>query len=274
MTQAHPDIPCRGHLFHRTAMLVGKPAMDRLGAIHVAVFGVGGVGSWTAEALVRSGVEHLTLVDSDVVCATNVNRQLQATAINVGQSKVDELRKRLLEINPHATITARQMVYNERSADQFDLKTFDYVIDAIDSLCNKVLLIQRSRGAGVTIFASMGAGAKLDPTQIKVAKLSETCMCPLARMVRKRLGRRGVAADFLCVYSEEPPRDPATETFCGTGNCACSPAPPKTEAATTENPDWCARKTRVNGTAVHITAVFGFMLAGLVIQDVTTRTRL
>jgi tRNA A37 threonylcarbamoyladenosine dehydratase len=273
MTHASPGTPCRGHLFHRTAMLVGKPAMERLGALRVAVFGVGGVGSWTAEALVRSGVECLTLVDSDVVCATNVNRQLQATTANVGQPKVEELKKRLLEINPHARIEARQKVYNERSADQFDLRTFDYVIDAIDSLCNKVLLIQRCKEAGVTIYASMGAGAKLDPTQIKVAKLADTCMCPLARMVRKRLGRRGIPADFLCVYSEEPPRDPATETLCGTGQCACSHTHPKTAEADAENPDWCARKTRVHGTAVHITAVFGFMLAGLVMQDVVARVK-
>ena len=247
--------------------------MERLGAVRAAVFGVGGVGSWTAEALIRSGIGHLTLVDSDVVCATNVNRQLQATAGNVGQPKVVELRKRLLEINPQASIDALQRVYNERTADQFDLRTFDYVIDAIDSLCNKVLLIQRCQEAGVTIYASMGAGAKLDPTQVKVARLAKTRMCPLARMVRKRLGRRGVAADFLCVYSEEAPLEPATETFCGTGNCACSHAHPKKEEADPENPDWCARKTRVNGTAVHVCAVFGFMLAGLVIQDVVSRSK-
>jgi tRNA A37 threonylcarbamoyladenosine dehydratase len=274
MTHTHISTPCRGHLFHRTTMLVGKPAMERLGSLHVAVFGVGGVGSWTAEALIRSGVEHLTLVDSDVVCSTNVNRQLQATALNVGSPKVAELRKRLLEINPQAIIDARQMVYHERSADQFDLRSFDYVIDAIDSLCNKVLLIQRCQEAGVTVYASMGAGAKLDPTQIKVAKLADTCMCPLARMVRKRLGRRKASADFLCVYSEEAPLDPATETLCGTGNCACSQAHPKTDEADAENTDWCARKTRINGTAVHITAVFGFMLAGLVIQDVVARSPL
>jgi tRNA A37 threonylcarbamoyladenosine dehydratase len=265
---AGPAHPGQAHLFHRTAMLVGKPAMERLGAVRVAVFGVGGVGSWTAEALVRSGIERLTIVDSDVVCATNVNRQLQATALNVGQPKVDVLRDRLLAINPRAAIDAHRVAYNERTCGQFDLGAFDYVIDAIDSLINKVLLIQRSLEAGVTIYASMGAGAKLDPTRIHVAKLSDTRMCPLARMVRKRLGRRKVTKDFLCVYSEEPPRDPALGTFCGTGACACSPA--KTGAGRTDEdmPDWCARKTRVNGTAVHITATFGFMLAGLVVQDV------
>ena len=263
----NPHPPNRGQLFHRTAMLVGKPAMERLATIRVAVFGVGGVGGWTAEALVRSGVEHLMIVDSDVICATNVNRQIQATALNAGRSKVDELKRRLLEINPQANIDARQAVYNEHTCGQFELPGFDYVIDAIDSLVNKVLLIRQCLEAGVTVYASMGAGAKLDPTGIRVARLSETRMCPLARMVRKRLTRQGVTRDFLCVYSEEPPRLPAMATACGTGNCACSHTDRKPSDGNTEMPDWCARKKRVNGTAVHVTAIFGFMLAGLVVQD-------
>jgi len=274
---AHTHAPCRGHLFHRTAMLVGKPAMDRLASIRVALFGVGGVGSWTAEALIRSGVEHLTIVDSDDVCSTNINRQLQATTVNVGKSKVDELKKRLLEINPYATIDARHVAYTGRTCEQFDLKTFDYVLDAIDSLQYKVMLIERSLDAGTTVYSCMGAGAKLDPTQIKAGPLSRTRMCPLARMVRKRLGKKCVNKDFLCVYSEEIPLDPTMETFCGTGKCACShSAPPQIENSHTRtdddnNPDWCARKTQVNGTAVHVTAVFGFTLAGLVIQDVVKK---
>lgn len=272
---SHP--PCRGHLFHRTAMLVGKPAMDRLATARVAVFGVGGVGSWSAEALVRSGIEQLTLVDSDVVCSTNVNRQLQATSLNVGKSKVDELAKRLLEINPHARIDARHIAFTARSCDQFDLGSYDYVLDAIDSLQNKVLLIERCLDAGTTIYSCMGAGAKLDPTQVKAGPLSRTRMCPLAKMVRKRLGKKCVSREFLCVYSEEPPRDPTLETFCGTGQCACShsqaPGKPSPDATQPDedHPDWCAAKTRVNGTAVHVTAVFGFTLAGLVIQDLARK---
>lgn len=262
--------PCRGHLFHRTAMLVGKPAMDRLSSIRVAIFGVGGVGSWTAEALVRSGVEHLMIVDSDTVCSTNVNRQLQATALNVGKSKVEELKRRLLEINPHATIDARHMAYTERTADRFDLASFDYVLDAIDSLKNKILLIERGLATGATVYASMGAAAKLDSTQIKTGPLSKTRMCPLARNVRKQLAKRPGARDFLCVYSEEIPREPAMATVCGTGQCACTrPAVSTTDAA--DSPDWCAAKARVNGTVVHVVAAFGLALAGLVIQDVTSR---
>lgn len=270
---APAHMPCRGHLFHRTAMLVGKAAMERLASTRVAVFGVGGVGSWAAEALVRSGIEAVTLVDSDVVCSTNINRQLQATALNVGKSKVEELKKRLVEINPGARIETRHIAYTARTCDQFDLGSFNYVLDAIDSLQNKVLLIERCLDAGITIYSCMGAGAKLDPTQIKAGPLSRTRMCPLAKMVRKRLGKKCVSKEFLCVYSEEPPRDPTMETFCGTGQCACShstahtPDAGETTAADDDHPDWCARKTRVNGTVVHVTAVFGFTLAGLVIQD-------
>lgn len=273
-TNAQP--PCRSHLFHRTAMLVGKPAMNRLTQIRVALFGVGGVGSWTAEALIRSGVEHLTLVDSDDVCSTNINRQLQATTVNIGKSKVEELKKRLLEINPFATIDAHHMAYTTRTCEQFDLKTFDYVLDAIDSLQYKVMLIERGLDAGTTVYSCMGAGAKLDPTQIKAGPLSRTRMCPLARMVRKRLGKKCVTKDFLCVYSEEYPLDPTMDSLCGTGQCACSHThTPKTDNQPSDddsNPDWCARKTQINGTAVHVTAVFGFTLAGLVIQDVVKKT--
>lgn len=268
--------PCRGHLFHRTAMLVGKPAMERLATIHVALFGVGGVGSWTAEALIRSGIEHLTIVDSDDVCSTNINRQLQATTANIGKSKVEELKKRLLEINPYATIDARHTAYNHRTCEQFDMKSFDYVLDAIDSLQYKVMLIERSLDAGTIVYSCMGAGAKLDPTQIKSGPLSRTRMCPLARMVRKRLGKKCVNQDFLCVYSEEVPLDPTMESFCGTGACACThsqppPTPDNQQLDDDNNPDWCARKTQINGTAVHVTAVFGFTLAGLVIQDVVKK---
>lgn len=265
-------VPCRGHLFHRTGMLVGKAALERLARVRVAVYGTGGVGSWAAEALIRSGVEHLLIVDSDVICATNVNRQLQATARNIGHPKVQALKERLLEINPSADIDARRAVYNERTCTQFDLQAFDYVIDAIDSLCNKVLLIRQSLDAGVTVFSSMGAGAKLDPTQIRVAPLTRTRMCPLARMVRKRLTRHGTPQDLLCVYSEEAPHEPATGTFCGTGKCACSGIPDGTARKDEEAPDWCSRKTQINGTVVHVTAVFGFTLAGLVIQDVIRKT--
>lgn len=253
-------------------MLVGKDAMAALSKTRVAVFGVGGVGGWAAEALVRSGIEHLLLVDSDTVCSTNVNRQIQATALNIGQSKVEELRHRLLEINPHAHIATHHGAYNEQTAAQFKLTDFDYVLDAIDSLKNKVLLIKLCLEAGVTVYASMGAAAKMDPTLVRVAPLSKTRICPLARMVRKRLNRLGVPQDFLCVYSEEMPLDPAEASLCGTGHCACSKAPSTGNSDDdTNNPDWCALKKQINGTVVHVTGVFGLTLASMVIRDIANK---
>jgi tRNA A37 threonylcarbamoyladenosine dehydratase len=272
-------IPARGHLFHRTSMLVGKPAMTALSSTRVAVIGVGGVGSWAAEALVRSGVEHLLLVDSDTICSTNVNRQIQATALNVGKSKVEELRRRLLEINPHAHIDLHHGAYNEHTASKFNLTAYDYVLDAIDSLKNKVLLIKNCIEAEVTIYASMGAAAKMDPTLVRVAPLSKTKICPLARMVRKRLSRLGVPQKLLCVYSEEMPLEPAGESLCGTGQCACTHAshPASSSPGNSDDddnhPDWCALKKQINGTVVHVTAVFGLTLASMVIRDVTSKSR-
>ncbi len=237
--------------------------MTRIYAARVIIFGVGGVGSWCAEALIRTGISHLTMVDSDVICATNVNRQLQATARNIGRPKVEELRTRLLEINPEAEITAIKAFYDHQSCDQYDLSQYDYVLDAIDTLKNKVLLLRRCLEGGVTVFSSMGAGAKLDPTQIRTATISKTKHCPLARMVRKRLHQNKVQGEFLCVYSEEMPMENQGHTFCGGEVCAC---PDKDE----EN--LCLGKARINGTLAHLTAPFGFVLAGLVIQDIVART--
>ena len=269
MTTPPAHTPGRTQLFHRTEMLLGKPAMLSLATARVAVFGLGGVGSWAAEALVRSGVEHLLLVDSDVICATNANRQAQATALNVGEAKTEALRQRLLAINPRAAIDVRQAPYNADTRPTFDLAAFDYVLDCIDSLSNKVLLLQHAQETGVTVYSAMGAGAKLDPTRIRVAPLSQSSVCPLARMVRKRLGRRGTPRDFLCVYSDELPRDPLMATACGTGACACRPSH---EDPMHGSPDWCRQKKRINGTVVHVTGAFGFTLAGLVIQDLVARS--
>ena len=259
MASSNPmKTPSSHQSFHRTELLLGKPVMTRLQAARVILFGVGGVGSWTAEALVRSGIRHLTLVDSDVICPTNLNRQLQATAHNVGQPKVDALRQRLLDIYPAAEIVAVKAMYDEGSCDQFDLGGYDYVLDAIDTLKCKVLLLQRAMAAGAKVYSCMGAGAKLDPTQIRTVPLSKTKYCPLARVVRERLRQAGFTGDFTCVYSEESPLENQGRTFCGSAVCAC---PDKDEA------NLCKGKARINGTLVHVTAPFGFALAGLVIQD-------
>ncbi len=257
-------------IFQRLQLLTGAPAMEILRRSRVAIFGLGGVGSWAAEALVRSGVGHVTLVDNDVICITNVNRQLQATCHNVGEPKAAELATRLADLNPRCKLTPIQKVYEPETADSFELEAFDYVLDCIDSISNKVDLILRTRAAGVTLYASMGAASKLDPTRIRVASIWETTGCPLARIVRRKLREADFKGDFQTVFSPEVlPPVANTNVACGTHRCYC---PDFTPADGGEHKDWCATKKIINGSAVHITASFGMFLAGLVVQDALTRT--
>jgi tRNA threonylcarbamoyladenosine dehydratase len=257
--------PSRSALFQRATLLVGQARMRRFASCRVLVLGLGGVGSWCAEALIRTGFGHLTLVDSDIICVTNVNRQVQATASNIGAVKAEELRKRLLEINPHAEITALRTAYDERTAAEFDLTRYDYVVDAIDSLKNKVLLIEQCVRQGVKFFAPMGAAARLDPAQVRSGTLDQTQVCPLARAVRAALRKRHVPLQAVpCVYSLEPPLQPAAASSCGTNACLCAPT---SSTSPDKFPDWCASKALINGAVVHVTAVFGFTLAGLIVRD-------
>ncbi len=254
-------------IYQRLQLLTGTTALHRLNQTRVIIFGLGGVGSWAAEALVRSGVLDITLVDNDVVCITNVNRQLQATTGNVGKPKVDELKARLLTLNPRCNITALQKVYEPASAGDFDLAAYDYVLDCIDSISCKVELITRTVAAGTKLFSAMGAAGKLDPTRIGVASIWETRGgCPLARLIRRRLRAVDFAGDFQAVYSTEflPPVE-NTNVDCGTHKCHC---PDYIPADGTEHKDWCATKKVINGSAVHITATFGMFLSGMLIQDV------
>ena len=225
--------------------------MEQLGSKRVIIFGVGGVGSWCAESLVRSGIRHLTIVDSDRVCITNINRQLMATSKTVGQVKVEALKERLLSINPQAEITALQQIFTAETADSFDIGSYDYIIDAIDSLKDKTLLILMATQTEARFFSSMGAALKLDPTRIKTAEFWKVQGDPLARALRKRFKRDGQypKRKFLCVFSDEllenkgiPPTDGEIPSMFN--------------------------KPQINGTLAHITAIFGFMLAGLVIQDI------
>ena len=222
-------------IFQRSELLLGSEAMERIAEKRVIVFGVGGVGSWCAESLVRSGIKHLTIVDSDSVCASNINRQLMATTQTVGQVKVDVLRERLLSINPTAEITALHQFFTAETADSFNLESYDYIIDAIDTLKDKTLLILMACNTEAKFFSSMGAALKLDPTRIKIAEFWKVQGDPLARVIRKRFKREGQypARKFQCVYSDE------LVEAQGEGK----------------------------GSLVHITAIFGHMLAGLVVQD-------
>ena len=238
-------------IFNRTKRLVGDEIMESIFQKRVILFGVGGVGSWCAESLVRSGIRELVLVDSDRVSITNVNRQLMATTKTVGKVKVEVLKERLLEINPHANIVALQDIYEEANTEKFQLGTFDYIIDAIDSLENKMQLLWHATRTEATVFSSMGAALKMDPTRIKVAEFWKVAGCPLARALRDKFKRKKLklGKKVMCVYSDE-----LLENLGGV---------PENDSAPDE-----FHKVAYNGTMAHATAIFGFTLAGLVMQDI------
>ena len=242
-------------------------------SIKVIIFGVGGVGSWCAESLVRSGISHLTVVDSDRVCVTNINRQLMATVKTVGQVKVEALKERLLTINPMAEIDARQQIFSEETADSFCLDSYDYIIDAIDSLKDKRLLIEMACNTKAVFFSSMGAALKMDPTRIKVAEFWKVEGCPLARALRQRFKRlkRKPARKFLCVYSDELLENKGHNASCGTEKCMCPKAKNGPGDAALLNHEWCSSKAQINGSLMHITAIFGMTIAGLVVKDAAGR---
>ena len=262
-------------IYNRSERLLGRDMVEAMHACRVIVFGVGGVGSWCAEGLVRSGVTHITIVDSDTVCVTNINRQLMATTKTVGKVKVDVLKERLLEINPRADITALQKIYDADSADSFALDTYDYIIDAIDSLKDKALLMLKACQTKAVFFSSMGAALKMDPTKIQVAEFWKVRGCPLGAALRKKFKHMKVrpAHKFKCVFSEEVLENRGQNHSCGTSACLC----PKAKTGGPGDPallnhEWCSSKAQINGTMAHITAIFGFTIAGLVLNDIYTRS--
>ena len=236
-------------IFSRTQLLLGEEMMNALSNIKVIIFGVGGVGSWCAEGLIRTGVQHLTIVDSDKVCITNVNRQLMATTKTVGQMKVDVLRERLLSINPMADITAMQQMFTSNTADCFRIGDYDYVIDAIDSLKDKALLILMATEAKVKLFSSMGAALKMNPERIRVDEFWKIKGDPLARALRNKFKKekKFPKHKFKCVFSDELLQNRGSNEINDT--------------------DQKFGKVQTNGSIVHITAIFGFTLVGLVVQD-------
>jgi tRNA A37 threonylcarbamoyladenosine dehydratase len=256
-------------IFQRTELLFGKEKMEEIASKKVIILGIGGVGSWCAESLVRSGIRYITIVDSDLICITNINRQLHATMQTIGEVKTEALKKRLLEINPDAEITALQKIYNIANHDQFNIESYDYIIDAIDSLGSKVHLIRMATKSNAVLFSSMGASLKIDPTKVSIAEFWNVKGCPLGSKIRKYI-RKGElpAKPFMCVYSEELLENRGAGSSCGTEQCLCPKN--KNGAGDPELADheWCSQKAVINGTVAHITAIFGFTLAGLVIQDI------
>lgn len=250
MQAASPDI------FGRTALVAGDRMMSLMADTRVLVVGVGGVGSWAVEALVRTGIGHITIVDSDTVAVSNINRQLPADTSTVGQPKVDVLARRMLLINPGLDIRTINGVYTPENSDTYDLDSYDYIIDAIDTLRCKIELIQRACRSTACFFSSMGAARKLHASEIRTAEFRKVEGCPLARALRQRMRREGTMPQrkFLCVYSPEVIDHR------------------KSPDSTTGTDGWSDAKASVNGTFAHTTAIFGMTLAGMVVEDLYKRS--
>ena len=260
-------------VFNRTTLLLGSETMSRMAEAKVILFGVGGVGSWCAEGLVRSGIKHLTIVDSDRVSVTNINRQLMATTKTVGEVKVDAMRDHLLAINPEANIITVQKIFCKVTAESFNLDDYDYIIDCIDSLKDKILLILRATQTKAKFYSSMGAALKIDPTRIRVAEFWKVNGCPLARMIRKRMKQAKTfpAHKFLCVYSDELLENRGLASVCEPADSPFATNEGIPGDASLAYHDWNASKAQINGTVMHITAIFGLTLSGLIIQDIVAK---
>ncbi|MCI6018136.1 MAG: tRNA threonylcarbamoyladenosine dehydratase, partial [Clostridiales bacterium] len=233
--------------------------MERLKNARVAVFGIGGVGGYTVEALARSGVGTLDLIDDDKVCLTNINRQIIATTKTVGKYKVDVAKERILDINPDAVVHTYKTFYMPDTADQFDFSNYDYVVDAIDTVTGKIQLVCQAEALGVPVISSMGAGNKLDPTAFEVSDIYKTSVCPLAKVMRRELKKRGIKK-LKVVYSKEEPLTPVDDmaVSCRT-NCIC---PPGAERK-------CTQRRQIPGSTAFVPSVVGLIMAGEVIKDLT-----
>lgn len=233
-------------IFSRTELIFGSYAMDKLKNARVAVFGVGGVGGYTVEALARSGVGAIDIIDDDKVCHSNINRQIIATTKTVGQYKVDAAKQRILDINPDCKVTAYRMFYMPDTAEQFDFTEYDYIVDAVDTVTAKIALAENATAAGTPIISSMGAGNKLDATAFEVTDIYKTSVCPLAKVMRYELKRRGIKK-LKVVYSKEKPITPALSSECDNGS----------------------KRRQIPGSNAFVPSVAGLIIAGEVIKDIT-----
>ena len=245
--------------FSRTQLLLGQDGMNRLANARVAVFGVGGVGGFTVEALARSGVGTIDLIDDDKVCLTNINRQIIALRSTVGKYKVDVAAERLRDINQNIQVNTYKTFYMPDTAHQFDFSQYDYVVDAIDTITGKLELVMQAHKAGTPIICSMGAGNKLDPTAFRVADIYKTSVDPLARVMRHELRKRGIKK-LKVVYSEEPPMRPIEDmaSSCRT-NCLCPPGAARK----------CTERRDIPGSNAFVPSVVGLIIAGEVIKDLS-----
>ncbi len=245
--------------FSRTELIFGHEGMERLYNARVAIFGIGGVGGYTAEALARSGVGELDLIDDDRVCLTNLNRQIFATRKTVGKFKVDVAEERILEINPKAVVHTYKTFYAPNTAEEFDFSQYDYIVDAIDTVTGKLELVEQAVKSGTPIICSMGAGNKVDPTAFRVADISKTSVCPLARVMRRELKKRGIK-HLKVVYSEEPPLTPIDDMAISCrAHCICPPGTARK----------CTQRRQVPGSNAFVPSVVGLIIAGEVVKDLS-----
>ena len=249
--------------FSRTELLLGKDNMERLANARVAVFGIGGVGGYTVEALARSGVGTLDLIDDDKVCLTNVNRQILATRSTVGKYKVDVAKDRILDINPHAVVNTYKTFYMPNTADQFDFSQYDYVVDAIDTVTGKIQLVEQANACGVPIISSMGAGNKLDASAFEVADIYKTSVCPLAKVMRRELKKRRIR-HLKVVYSKEQPLEPIDDMAISCRqHCICPPGAVRK----------CTERRAIPGSTAFVPSVVGLIIAGEVVKDLTVNRK-
>lgn len=247
--------------FSRTEILFGQEAMNRLKNSRVAVFGIGGVGGYTVEALVRSGVGAIDLIDDDKVCLTNLNRQIIATRKTIGKYKTDVMKERILEINPDCKVEVHKCFYLPENKDDFDFTQYDYIVDAVDTVTAKIQLVMEAQEKGVPIISSMGAGNKLNPAEFEVADIYKTSVCPLAKVMRRELKKRGVKK-LKVVYSKEKPVRPIEDMAisCRT-NCICPPGAQHT----------CTERRDIPGSTAFVPSVVGMIIASEVIKDLVER---
>ena len=245
--------------FSRTELLLGKEAMERLASSRVAVFGIGGVGGYVCEALVRTGVGAFDLIDDDKVCLTNLNRQIIATRKTVGQYKVDVMKERMLEINPKVDVRVHKCFFLPENAEEFPFEEYDYIVDAVDTVTAKISLVMKAQEMNIPIISSMGAGNKLDASKFQVADIYKTKVCPLAKVMRRELKKRGVKK-LKVVYSEEQPTRPIEDmsVSCRT-HCIC---PPGAKHKCTERRD-------IPGSVAFVPSVVGLIIAGEVVKDLS-----
>ena len=247
--------------FSRTELLLGKEAMDKLANSRVAVFGIGGVGGYVCEALVRTGVGSFDLIDDDKVCLTNLNRQIIATRKTVGQYKTDVMKERMLEINPKVDVRVHKCFFLPENADEFPFEEYDYIVDAVDTVTAKISLVMKAQEMNIPIISSMGAGNKLDASKFQVVDIYKTKVCPLAKVMRRELKKRGVKK-LKVVYSEEQPTRPVEDMSisCRT-HCICPPGAAHK----------CTERRDIPGSVAFVPSVVGLIIAGEVVKDLSVK---